>query len=53
MKRITFRAPKATVEEIERLVEQGEYPNRSEVIRAATREFLENKSKKPPLAHDP
>jgi Arc/MetJ-type ribon-helix-helix transcriptional regulator len=40
MERVTLRIPKQQVEEVERMVETGEYPNRSEAIRAAVREML-------------
>lgn len=40
MERITFRTTPKQKSEIEALVESGEYPNRSEVIRAAVREKL-------------
>jgi Arc/MetJ-type ribon-helix-helix transcriptional regulator len=40
MERVTLRIPKQQIEEVERMVETGEYPNRSEAIRAAVREML-------------
>lgn len=40
MERITFRITPKQKEEIDALVESGEYPNRSEAIRAAVREML-------------
>jgi antitoxin ParD1/3/4 len=40
MERVTLRIPKQQVEQVERMVESGEYPNRSEAIRAAVREML-------------
>ena len=40
MERVTLRIPKQQVEQVERMVETGEYPNRSEAIRAAVREML-------------
>ena len=40
MERVTLRIPKQQIEEVERMVETGEYPNRSEAIRAAVREKL-------------
>ncbi|MFB6243399.1 MAG: ribbon-helix-helix domain-containing protein [Halobaculum sp.] len=40
MERVTLRIPKQQVEEVERMVETGEYPNRSEAIRAAVRDML-------------
>ena len=41
MERVTLRIPKQQIEEVERMVETGEYPNRSEAIRAAVREMLD------------
>jgi Arc/MetJ-type ribon-helix-helix transcriptional regulator len=40
MERVTLRIPKQQIEEVERMVETGEYPNRSEAIRSAVREML-------------
>lgn len=40
MERVTLRVPKRQVEEIEDLVENGEFPTRSEAIRTAVREML-------------
>ncbi|PSP87850.1 ribbon-helix-helix protein, CopG family [Halobacteriales archaeon QS_4_69_34] len=40
MERVTLRIPKQQIEEVERMVECGEYPNRSEAIRAAVREMI-------------
>ena len=40
MERVTLRIPKQQIEEVERMVDSGEYPNRSEAIRAAVREKL-------------
>ncbi|WP_247006827.1 ribbon-helix-helix domain-containing protein [Halorientalis litorea] len=40
MERVTLRIPKQQIEEVERMVESGEYPNRSEAIRAAVRDML-------------
>jgi Arc/MetJ-type ribon-helix-helix transcriptional regulator len=41
MERVTLRIPKQQIEEVERMVETGEYPNRSEAIRSAVREMLD------------
>jgi len=41
MERVTLRVPKEQVEEIEVLVENGEFVNRSEAIRAGVREVLQ------------
>ncbi|PSP22316.1 transcriptional regulator [Halobacteriales archaeon QH_10_65_19] len=40
MERVTLRIPKQQIEEVEQIVETGEYPNRSEAIRSAVREML-------------
>ncbi len=40
MERVTLRIPKQQIEEVEHMVETGEYPNRSEAIRAAVRDML-------------
>ena len=40
MERVTLRIPKQQIEEVEQMVEMGEFPNRSEAIRAAVRDML-------------
>ncbi|PSQ44749.1 ribbon-helix-helix protein, CopG family [Halobacteriales archaeon SW_7_68_16] len=40
MERVTLRIPKQQIEEVEHLVESGEFPNRSEAIRSAVREMI-------------
>ena len=40
MERVTLRIPKEQIEKVERMVETGEFPNRSEAIRAAVREMI-------------
>jgi Arc/MetJ-type ribon-helix-helix transcriptional regulator len=40
--RVTFRLPESQLEALEALAEQGEYPNRSEAIRCAVRQLLED-----------
>jgi antitoxin ParD1/3/4 len=40
MERVTLRIPKAQIEDVEQMVESGEFPNRSEAIRAAVRDML-------------
>ncbi|ELZ74825.1 MULTISPECIES: ribbon-helix-helix domain-containing protein [Haloferax] len=40
MERVTLRIPKQQIEEVERMVETGEFPNRSEAIRSAVRDML-------------
>lgn len=42
MERVTLRVPKAKVEELERHVDAGEFPNRSEAIRTAIRDLLDD-----------
>jgi Arc/MetJ-type ribon-helix-helix transcriptional regulator len=44
MERVTLRIPKQQIEEVERMVETGEYPNRSEAIRAAVRDMINEES---------
>ena len=41
MERVTLRMPKQQVDEVEALVNSGEFPNRSEAIRAAVRELVD------------
>lgn len=41
MERVTLRVPEKHLDEIEELVEAGEYPNRSEFVRTGIREKLE------------
>lgn len=40
MERVTLRIPEQQVDELEALVESGEFPTRSEAIRHAVREFV-------------
>ena len=40
MERVTLRIPKQQIEEVERMVDTGEFPNRSEAIRSAVREMI-------------
>jgi Arc/MetJ-type ribon-helix-helix transcriptional regulator len=40
MERVTLRIPKQQIEEVERMVDTGKYPNRSEAIRSAVREMI-------------
>lgn len=40
MERVTLRIPKKQIEEVEQMVETGEFPNRSEAIRSAVRDML-------------
>ncbi|MFB6146410.1 MAG: ribbon-helix-helix domain-containing protein [Halobacteriaceae archaeon] len=41
MERVTLRIPKQQIREVEQMVEAGQYPNRSEAIRSAVREMLD------------
>lgn len=41
MERVTLRIPKQQIDRVEQLVERGEYPNRSEAIRAAVRHLVD------------
>lgn len=55
MERVTLRIPKQQIEEVEQMVELGEYPNRSEAIRAAVRQMVaeedqQERSPKQPFA---
>ncbi len=40
MERVTLRIPKQQIDEVEQLVDSGEFPNRSEAIRSAVREMI-------------
>ncbi|MFQ6050201.1 MAG: ribbon-helix-helix domain-containing protein [Candidatus Hydrothermarchaeota archaeon] len=40
MERVTIRLPKQQIDRIDVLVLAGEYPSKSEVVRAAIRELL-------------
>ncbi|PSP66573.1 ribbon-helix-helix protein, CopG family [Halobacteriales archaeon QS_1_69_70] len=40
MERVTLRIPKQQIAEVERMVDTGEFPNRSEAIRSAVREMV-------------
>ena len=40
MERVTLRIPKQQIDEVEQMVETGEFPNRSEAIRSAVRDML-------------
>ena len=41
MERVTLRIPKQQIEEVEQMGETGQYPNRSEAIRSAVREMID------------
>lgn len=40
MERVTLRIPKEQIDEVEQMVDTGEFPNRSEAIRSAVRDML-------------
>lgn len=42
MERATIRMPKQQLDLVDEMVESGEYPNRSEAIRAAVRELIDD-----------
>ena len=44
MERVTLRIPEQQIEEVEQLVDSGEFPNRSEAIRSAVREMINEQS---------
>ena len=44
MERVTLRIPKQQIEEVEQMVDSGEFPNRSEAIRSAVREMINEQS---------
>ncbi|MFB6284372.1 MAG: ribbon-helix-helix domain-containing protein [Halobacteria archaeon] len=44
MERVTLRIPEQQVKAVEALVDEGEYPNRSEAIRAAIRAKVSEKN---------
>ncbi len=47
MERVTLRIPKQQIDEVERMVDTGEFPNRSEAIRSAVREMLNEQDAEP------
>ncbi|WP_247729478.1 ribbon-helix-helix domain-containing protein [Halovivax limisalsi] len=48
MERVTLRIPKQQIDEVEQLVETGEFPNRSEAIRSAVREMINEQAESRP-----
>lgn len=40
MEKVTLRIPEKQLEKVEKLVEEGEYPNKSEVLRSGLRDKL-------------
>jgi len=47
MERVTLRIPKQQIEEVERMVDTGQFPNRSEAIRSAVREMIDERETEP------
>ncbi len=47
MERVTLRIPKQQIEEVERMVDTGQFPNRSEAIRSAVREMINEQEAEP------
>jgi antitoxin ParD1/3/4 len=43
MERVTLRIPEQQIDEVEQLVETGEFPNRSEAIRSAVRDMIKER----------
>jgi antitoxin ParD1/3/4 len=44
MERVTLRIPEQQIDEVEQMVETGKFPNRSEAIRSAVREMLDEQT---------
>lgn len=40
MDRVTIRLPEQQIDDVDQLVEEGVYPSKSEVVRAAVRDLL-------------
>jgi Arc/MetJ-type ribon-helix-helix transcriptional regulator len=53
MERVTLRIPKQQIEEVERMVDTGQFPNRSEAIRSAVREMINEQETEPPEKNRP
>jgi hypothetical protein len=47
VKRITIRIPEQQVNEVEQIVERGEFPNRSEATRTAVRDLVDDRGQPP------
>lgn len=45
MERVTLRLPQKHIDHLDALAEDGEFPNRSEAIRAAVRDLLNDYDK--------
>ena len=52
MDRVTLRIPKQQIEAVEQLVETGKYPNRSEAIRSAVREMVNEQQETDVRGHE-
>ena len=52
METVAAKLPKTLVGQINRLIESGTFPNRSEVIRVAVREYLDAKARRASPARD-
>jgi len=44
MERVTLRIPEQQIDEVEQMVERGKFPNRSEAIRSAVREMIDEQA---------
>ena len=51
MDRVTLRIPEQQIEAVEHLVESGQYPNRSEAIRSAVRNLVDEEFDAEPRRH--
>ncbi|MDY6776124.1 MAG: ribbon-helix-helix domain-containing protein [Halobacteria archaeon] len=47
MERVTLRIPEQQIDAVEDLVDKGEFPNRSEAIRAAVRNMVTDRDTDP------
>lgn len=52
MKRVTLRIPKQNLEDVEDLVDEGTFPNRSEAIREAVRDLTRKHGSRPRAVAD-
>jgi len=52
METVAAKLPKALLAQVNRLIEGGTFPNRSEVIRVAVRQFLEANARRSPSAEN-
>lgn len=51
MERVTYRIPSEQLEKVEDLVDSGEFPSKSEALRTAVREWLNERGAE--LGHPP